>query len=87
MGQQKPYEIQQGQMPSSVPGKEEPFAAIEAGADGMGSSSAERQVGSQLNMRQQSTPATEKATSFQERGQQMCGSDYPPLLGISYTAS
>lgn len=44
MGQQKPYEIQQGQMPSSVPGKEEPFAAIEAGTDGMGSSSAERQV-------------------------------------------
>lgn len=47
MGQQKPYEIQQGQMPSSVPGKEEPFAAIETGADGMESSSAEGQVGSE----------------------------------------
>lgn len=87
MGQQKPYEIQQGQMPSSVPGKAEPFAAIETGADGMGSSSAEGQVGSELNVRQQSTLATEKATSFQEHGQQMYGSDYPPLLGISSTAS
>lgn len=56
-------------MPSPVPGKGEPFAAMEAGADGMGSSSAERQVGSELNVRQQSTLATEKATSFQERGQ------------------
>lgn len=69
MGQQKPYEIQQGRMPSPVPGEEEPFAVIEAGADGMGSSSAERRVGSELNMRQQITLATEKATGFQEHGQ------------------
>lgn len=69
MGQQKPYKIQQEQMPSPVPGKEEPFTVIEAGAGGMGSGSAERQVCSELNVRQQSTLATEKATSFPEHDQ------------------
>lgn len=67
-GQQK-HEIKQGQIPSPVLEKEEPFVVVEVGAAGMGSSSAERQVGSELNVRQQSTLAREKATSFQEYGQ------------------
>ena len=70
LGQQKPYKIQQGRIPRPVPGNEEPSAVREAGANGMGSSSAERQVDSELNMRQQSTLATEEATGFQERGQE-----------------
>lgn len=68
MGQQKPYEIEQGHMWSPVHWKEEMFTAI-AGADGMESSSAERWVGSELSARQQSTSGTEKGTSFQEHGQ------------------
>lgn len=48
---------------------EEPFAVTEAGTDGIRSSSAERQIGSEPNVRQQSTLAAEKAISFQEHGQ------------------
>lgn len=55
-------------MQSPVLGKEEPFAAIRAGAAEMGSSSAERGVGSELDASWQSTLAAEKTNSLQDHG-------------------
>ena len=62
MGKQKPYKIQQGQMPSPPPEKEEPCATIQA--EWWGSSSVEKDLGGLVDIRQQHGVSAKKANNI-----------------------
>ena len=96
MGTEEPDEVQQGQVQGPAPGEEQPHALVQAGADLLESSSAERDLGVLVGDKVDHEPAVcpgcqedqwDPGVHQEECGQQVEGGSPPPLLCPSEASS